>query len=822
MRRIIISLLLLSVALSLPAQVTGVSGTVTDADTGERIPYASLVLKASGIGTSADDLGLFTLEARIASDDTLLCTQLGYSDTMIPVKAGSDTVIAVRLRPEPRELVQARVKADNRLARRLLSGIERNRPVNSPELRPHYSCDVYSKTEIDLTNLRKEMKPGRFRDQFGFVTEYVDTTSDGRREIPAMISETVARRWHSSSPDTDCERILANRITGVPGDDNILSQFTGSLNLDTDFYDSFLNVCGVYIPSPAQKSGLMYYDYFIVDTLNVEGRKTYQVRYHPKKGIATPAFDGEMLVDAGEYAIRSIRARMVDEGSVNWIRDLELESEYGRGGDSLWFYNSDRLTATLSVEILKSDERLAVRGNRTIKYSNPDYVTEDMPELSAGRVAVAEDAGDKGEEYWQSVRPELLSSREKGIDEMVARVQEQPLYNTLRTLATAIVTGYVDIGPIGIGPVLRMVSFNNLEGFRPQIGLHTSKSLSKDFRITAYGAYGTRDKAFKGGVTYEQMFGKDPTRKLTVEASYDECQLGKGESAFTEGNIISSIWADNRKISPVSSFSARYDHEFSQYFNAAAEIRLRRHYSNSLVPMTDWSGEDLGSVAVNEAGLQLRFSRDETVSRGHFDKTYLHSYHPVWTLGLTGSVPGLRQGDTGYFKPEITFDYNFNIPPLGFSRVRFNAGTILGKVPYPCLHIHAGNVTGLLDRTAFSCMDYFEFASDSWATFLWDHDFRGFFLGRIPLIKKLELREVFILKAAWGRLSDRNNGTSLTYGALMPFPEGMKSLDTPYVEIGAGITNILRLFRVDFSWRLTHLDTARRPFAVNFGMDFRF
>lgn len=56
----------------------------------------------------------------------------------------------------------------------------------------------------------------------------------------------------------------------------------------------------------------------------------------------------------------------------------------------------------------------------------------------------------------------------------------------------------------------------------------------------------------------------------------------------------------------------------------------------------------------------------------------------------------------------------------------------------------------------------------------------------------------------------------------MLFPDGMQSLNSPYVEAGVGLTNILNLIRVDFMWRLTHRETARRNFVVVFGVDFKF
>ena len=64
----------------------------------------------------------------------------------------------------------------------------------------------------------------------------------------------------------------------------------------------------------------------------------------------------------------------------------------------------------------------------------------------------------------------------------------------------------------------------------------------------------------------------------------------------------------------------------------------------------------------------------------------------------------------------------------------------------------------------------------------------------------------------------------------MFFPQGMTSLKKPYVEMGVGITNIFRLFRIDTFWRVTHryktVEGVRRKadnrFAINFGIELKF
>lgn len=863
MRKCAVIIAMLFACVLATAQTTKVRGTVTDADTGEPIPFAGIFFKDTTIGLTADIDGRFTLETRDPSVKVLVCQLLGYDTQEIAIKHGAFTEVDFRLHMTDNRLTGSFVKADNRKIRKLLENIDKHRARNDPDLRPHYKCKVYNKMELDLTHPKEQLNYRAFVNNFGFVFDYMDTSVvSGVPYLPAMISETVVERRHTAVPDADAETIIANRISGINPKHNLLTQFTGSMHLKANFYKNFINAFNVEFPSPIQTGGLLYYNYFIIDTLQVDGRKTYLVRYHPKNGISSPALDGEMRIDAEEFALRSISAKMMHGGNVNWLRDIVLESEYQRLPDSTWFFSQDKLYADFSIALGDSSRVMSVIGMRQLNYSELDFESEVQAADAYGKVKVLPESNFKSDEYWESVRPYELTDREKGIYTMVKQVQDAPLYKGIYNTVYTLVNEYYDVGPVGFGPYMSLISSNNLEGFKPRIGIHTSKDLSTDFRWTGYIAYGFGDHQLKGGVTYERKFRKDPWSKLTVDASYDAVQLGKGNSNLTSGNILSSIWGRESKLVKQSNFSVLFEHEFSMNFNMFAGVAMKRWYANPFVPMESWGADGslvpVPSVAVNELRLTGRFSWEETVNRGYFSKSFVHTDYPILTLDFRGSIPGIRPGDVGYFKPQLFVDWKFRVPPLGMSDMHLNAGAIVGQVPWMTLQMFDGNATNILDKSAFSCMEYFEFAADKWASLIWYHTFNGFFLGKIPLIRELQLREEVSAKIAYGTLSDRNNGTDPKYGALMKFPvyneSGMmQPLDgVPYVELGAGVSNIFRLLRVDFIWRVTHREkvmpdgsvvTARGaqplwnmhgkaafwdkipawfPNAVNIGMEIRF
>jgi hypothetical protein len=130
---------------------------------------------------------------------------------------------------------------------------------------------------------------------------------------------------------------------------------------------------------------------------------------------------------------------------------------------------------------------------------------------------------------------------------------------------------------------------------------------------------------------------------------------------------------------------------------------------------------------------------------------------------------------------------------------------------------HLGNQTFFYTSAAFNTMNFNEFSSDQYLSLRYRHFFEGFLLNKIPVIKKLKWRAVANANMLFGSVSDKNITNSPSVG-----PEGSPlqtfgRLDPtkPYLELGYGVENIFKFFRVDFFHRMTYLDNpGSKPFAV--------
>ncbi len=826
MKKWIAVILLMTVSASVAlAQLTRVKGRVTDKDTGEGIPFVAVYLEGTTVGVTSDLDGYYSFETRDLSSNILTASLLGYESRSFVIVPGSFSEIDFKLRLIENELKAAVVKPDNRYMKRILKCIDEARDRNNPDRKSTYTCKTYTKIELDLANPKDRVFKALLPKAFHFVYDYTDTSAvTGKTYLPGLIAESTARRYHTTRPEKTSEIIEASRISGL-NPTNTLKQYTGSLPLKINFYENFINAFDAEFPSPIATGGTLFYNYFLIDSLQVDARKTYRIRFHPKNGISSPAFDGEMLIDAEEWALREIHAKMKKEGKVNWIRDIVLDVEHRRLGDSTWFYSHEKMYADFSISLRDSSKMISLLGRREIAYTDPvlgeDAIamidTTSTRESRKFKVAVEEDAGFHSNAFWEKERPFSLSEREKGIYTMIDSVQRSPTYKVMYKLINMFATGYLDAKYVGFGPYFKLISFNDVEGVRLRLGFRTTKETSRKIRLSGYTAYGFRDHQWKGGGTMEVMFDNQPFRKLTVDAGYDMAQLGKGGGLIAENgsNLFNSLFeiAGRRKYSPVFRAEANYSHEFTEGFTGNVSLEHFTYYSNKHVPLILPDGRNLRNVSANRLHLQARMSWGETFTRGVFDKNNFYSKYPVVTLDLIGAFKGITPRDYSFFTTEATMDWKLRLPPVGISKIRLNGGHIQGRLPYLMLKLHESNGNWFYDGNSFSCMLPYEFVSDSWVTLFWEHNFGGFFLGKIPGIKKLQLQEVFTLRTTYGYLSPKNRD-----GMVMRFPDGLHELKYPYVEVGAGVTNILRMFRVDCFFRLTH----GFKFAFNFGVDLKF
>jgi hypothetical protein len=210
-----------------------------------------------------------------------------------------------------------------------------------------------------------------------------------------------------------------------------------------------------------------------------------------------------------------------------------------------------------------------------------------------------------------------------------------------------------------------------------------------------------------------------------------------------------------------------------------------------------------------EISVRLRFAYLEKFLENQFFRASMGSPYPIGELYFSRGISGILKSSYNYTKLSGSISDNIKIPPFGSISFQAYAGKTFGTLPYVFLDIAPGNELYYYNKYAFNMMNRYEFIHDRYAGINFEHIVGN---GIFRWFPKLKFRQFWTAKALWGRLSDANK--ELNFKSDHNF----QTLDgKTYVEIGTGVDNILRVFRVDFIWRVlpdTRLNGTTKRFGV--------
>jgi hypothetical protein len=229
---------------------------------------------------------------------------------------------------------------------------------------------------------------------------------------------------------------------------------------------------------------------------------------------------------------------------------------------------------------------------------------------------------------------------------------------------------------------------------------------------------------------------------------------------------------------------------------------------------------NLDGYATGGFKFNLRFAWGEKDLPATFDMVdgpFFFRKYPMVSLEVAVGIKDLFGSQFNYQHYKLKLEYQLKANKWGYLNVLAEGGVINGYLPYQLLHVPDGNPLVFNDDHGFNLMNHMEFVSDKYVSLQLEHHFNGLLFNLIPGVRKLKLREVLIGKLYYGGLTAHNlNGQYI-------LADGMSNTRIPYVELGFGIENILKISRIDFTWRVTQLGNSNTlGFIVKPSFYFRF
>jgi hypothetical protein len=803
---------------------TFIEGQVFDAATKEPVGYANIYIKGTTIGTTTDDTGYYQLKLQTIYD-SVSAAYLGYSEATQPIKKQDKQRINFMLEASQSMLAEAVIIGSKEsLEDYLIRKILENKDKNDKKHLQNYSYESYNKIELDVKNMSEKFMNRKILKPFKFVFDNIDSTSEDEPFLPMLLSESISDFYYTNKLNKKREIIRASKISGV--NDASFNEFLSATYQDIDVYDNAYTIIDKQFISPIANSCKTFYRYKVIDTLVLDNVVHYKLMFEPKtKGDNT--FFGSFIVSENNYAIKGIQLRMAPHVNINFVKKIEINQDFDFVDQQFWMMTNDYLLVEFSpLEKMPAiiTRKNAVYRNFKINTSFNDSLISKMKE----ELYIDEREVKKDQAYWDSSRFIQLSKNEAAVYHIIDTLKTVPAYKTYVDIINLVLTGYYKTGPVELGPIVSLISYNKLEGWRFGAGIRTNYKMCEWAQVGGHFAYGLRDKRFKGDVNARFLVDKQPRQIISASYTHDVSELSRTNDLLASDNILSIIinrrkpdvrllYYDDAKLS--------YNIEYKQGLSMGVTLQNRK-IEQGLVPFSylypnkEFGIDSFNTLRQTELVFNARFAIGEKyIDKNSLFRTSINTYKvPVLQFEYVYGFKRFLGSQFNYHKFTLSYAQIVPVRTIGRFEMKIQAGKILGQVPFLLTEVHDGNQTFAFSNTAFNVMNDYEFYSDQYLQWNFSHHFDGFFLNRIPGIRKLKLREVIHTRGVWGNVSAKNAAfNQLNAGFINPLGK------VPYIEVGFGLENILKFIRWDVMWRVTHRDNPKAyNWMMTFGFNFNF
>jgi hypothetical protein len=792
------------------AQKTIVKGKVFDIETNEPLPFVSVSFKDSKIGTITDINGNYAIETYYIKD-SLEVSCVGYLPISKKIKKDIEQTIDFPLKKMQYQIQEIVIKPSNEEnpAHAIFRNIIANKDINNREKLEAYEYEIYNKVEIDIDDVKEKLVNFFLFRPIKFVFNNIDSTEE-KPFLPAFLSETVSDFYYRKTPKSSREFVRATKISGLQNES--VSKLLGDMYQNVNIYDNQIVVFDKSFVSPISNQGLFHYHYYLVDSAYHGNKWCYKLIYKPKRKQEL-TFEGYFWVNDTTYAIKEIEAEIAKDANINFITNLKVKQSYEEVEPEVWMLKNDQLKVNARFLMAHNGKYQKFIGRKSTHYDSfiINQPREDTLYKGEPRIVVADTASFLSVQQWNQIRQVELTKNEAAVYEIIDSVKKTSYYK----LSTDILRGFYRVGWVEFGPYASTYSYNAIEGDRWRLGMRSSNNFSKNLRINTYVAYGTRDSAFKYGFSARWFPTRTPRQYFKLSIKQDLEQLGAGNQLLANDNLLTSAsrrTAGNR-LNGIKEYLFLYERTWNERFTNNIQFFHRTNWplGELIYEKTNEQGnvENVNQIITAEFISNTHLSYKESFLETPFNRVSIGSIYPVVDLQYGYGVKGFFGSQYEYHRTKIMLTHRIRLGIYGTFKYVFTAGRIWGTVPYPILELHSGNENYFLYDFSYNLMNFYEFVSDRYVSGHLEHHFQGLFFNKIPLLRKMMLREVITAKSVYGYLDPATNSTML-------LPANIYTLEkTPYVEVSAGVENIFSMLRIDAIWRLTHL---QNPEAIPFGI----
>ena len=807
---------------------TKVSGYVFD-EFNEPVSFATIIFQGSTQGTITDENGKFYLESNETWND-LSVSFIGYETLNIPLDKKVNYNLKFTLKEEAAQLdavviVSGKQSKKNNPAIDLLRKIWTNKRSNGLKQFKQYEYDKYEKIEFDLNTIDSALIKSKLFRGMEFVFDEVDTSSvTGKTYLPIFINEAVSKVYGNNVINKTKEDLQGNKNSGF-SNNQVIIDFVDDLYTDFNVYDNYLKFFDKSFVSPLSKTGINTYNYVLSDSTFIGDKWCYNIIYYPRRKNEL-TFKGDFWVADTTYAIKEINLQASKSANINWVKEIYIEQEFEVLNDSLFLVTRDYMLSDFAFN--KKEKSRGVYGKRTTLYNNYKFdIEKDKKFYDKDVYNYDSDVYNRGDEFWDDNRLEKLNKDEKGVYKMLDTLKTVKKFKRLYNLGSILASGYIEFNelPLDYGPVFSTFGFNEVEGIRLRTGGRTYFGPNDLWRLEGFLAYGFKDDKFKYGISGKWLLNKKSRLIISGGNRRDVEQTGASLTTSTDvlGRSLASSsvvgTGANDKLTSINLTSLAIEAEPWQnvIFRLGGNYRTLESASPTFSLDYNTPTGVASEIKQYETNVSVSYFPGRKMTGFGVERRIANDYFARLFAQVTRGDKNILNSDFDYTKVQLSYTQPWQMGGFGRLFTTIEAGKTFGEVPLGLLSVIPGNQTYFSIYNTFSQLDFYEFVSDTYASFHFEQNFNGRLFSRIPFLRKLNLREIISVRGVIGNISDEN----LALSNVPSNPNNLQLVapsNEPYYEYSLGIGNIFKVFRIDFNFRGNYKDKVIYPDARKFGV----
>lgn len=800
-------------------------GIVRDSISGDVLPRASVRASGGSHAVVADSRGIFGIPMTPA-DSGIHVSSVGYNSRNVCIVRDNYNMVVVWLTPSTTELDEVVVRKGkyskkNNPAVDFVNRLRKSAGVGDPMRHDYYGYDKYERITMALNDFDPDADNFLMR-RYPFLKEYVDTSEvSGKPILNVSVKEKSSTVNYRRSPKSTKTTVHGFKTTGIdqvsdPDNSQVIIE---DLLREVNLYDRDINLLQQRFVSPLSPIAPDFYKFYLTDTLTVAGDSCAVLSFYPFNR-ASFGFTGHVYVVLGDSAmtIRRVDVSVPREINLNFVERFYLTQSYDTAPDGTRLKTSDDLTLELAP--LPGLPSFYVRRNTVYDAHSFDAPSDSTLFDTMRREIVCDSVESRSDVFWETARLTPLSHQEGRVGSMLQRLSSSKLFYYGARVLSAFVRGYVPLGQnFDYGPVNTTMSFNSVEGTRLRVGGLTTAGLSKRWFGRGYVAYGIRDHRWKYRAEAEYSFHDKkhhsrefPIHSMRLSQMYDIDYIGQHYLFTNPDNVFLSLKRmTDRNVIYHRVTDLKYTLELYNNFSVEATLRNERREATQWVPFVDGYGTSMDHYTQNSLTVKLRYAPGEKFVQSRSTRYPVNFDAPIFVLTHTFAPACFSKYPVN--RTELSMQKRFWLSAFGYIDAMVSGTKIWSRSSFIDLAIPNANLSYTIQPESFAMLNPLEFVNDSQVAWFLTYSPDGFLFNLIPGLKKAKLREVFSFNGFYGRLSSKNLPSADP--ALIAFPPGStvsRMEKGPYMEISAGIDNLLRCLRLDYVWRLSY---RRPPYEID-------